>query len=147
MTAAAAQCAADRAGRGVDGAHGDHRLREHGAAGMPNIQAKTGQKAVDLLRYFKKAMAHRNHTSTLPETASFPEALTADSTSLSEIANALVDITITRVRISRQFKKNRFLIGKDIPFCRITRYQGEMRHGISDAAILHKLSNAISFCI
>ena len=48
---------------------------------------------------------------------------------------------------SRQFKKNRFLIGKDIPFCRITRYQGEMRHGISDAAILHKLSNAISFCI
>lgn len=49
MTAAAAQCAADRAGRGVDGAHGDHRLREHGAAGMPDVQAKAGQKAVDLL--------------------------------------------------------------------------------------------------
>ena len=49
VTAAAAQCAADRAGRGVDGAHGDHRLREHGAAGMPDVQAKAGQKAVDLL--------------------------------------------------------------------------------------------------
>ena len=49
VTAAAAQCAADRAGRGVDGAHGDHRLREHGAAGMPDIQTKAGQKAVDLL--------------------------------------------------------------------------------------------------
>ena len=49
MTAAAAQCAADRAGRGVDGAHGNHRLREHGAAGMSDVQAKAGQKAVDLL--------------------------------------------------------------------------------------------------
>ena len=54
VMAAASQCAADCACRGVDGAHGDHRLREHGAAGMPNIQAKTGQKAVDLLRYFQK---------------------------------------------------------------------------------------------
>ena len=54
VTAAAAQCAADRAGRGVDGAHGDHRLREHGAAGMPNVQTETGQEAVDLLRHFQK---------------------------------------------------------------------------------------------
>ena len=54
MTAAAAQCAADRAGRGVDGAHGDHRLREHGAAGMPNVQTETGQEAVDLLRHFQE---------------------------------------------------------------------------------------------
>ena len=114
MTAAAAECAADRAGRGVDGAHGDHRLREHGAAGMPNVQTETGQEAVDLLRHFQKAMAHRNHTSTLPETASLPEALTVDSTSLSEMANALVDITKTRVSISRQFKKNRFLM--DTPY-------------------------------
>ena len=49
VTAAASQCAADRAGRGVDGAHGNHRLREHGAAGMPDVQTKAGQKAVDLL--------------------------------------------------------------------------------------------------
>ena len=49
VTAAAAQCAADRAGRGVDGAHGDHCLREHGAAGVTDVQPKTGQKAVDLL--------------------------------------------------------------------------------------------------
>ena len=54
VTAAASQCAADRAGRGVDGAHGDHRLREHGAAGMPNVQTETGQEAVDLLRHFQK---------------------------------------------------------------------------------------------
>lgn len=54
MTAAASQCAADRAGRGVDGAHGDHRLREHGAAGMPNVQTETGQETVDLLRHFQK---------------------------------------------------------------------------------------------
>ena len=54
VTAAAAQCAADRAGRGVDGAHGDHRLREHGAAGMPDVQTETGQEAVDLLRHFQK---------------------------------------------------------------------------------------------
>ena len=49
VTAAAAQCAADRAGRGVDGAHGNHRLREHGAAGMPDVQPKAGQETVDLL--------------------------------------------------------------------------------------------------
>ena len=49
VTTAASQCAANRTGRGVDGAHGDHRLREHGAAGMPDVQAKAGQKAVDLL--------------------------------------------------------------------------------------------------
>lgn len=49
VAAAAAQCAANCTGRGVDGAHGDHRLREHGAAGMPDVQAKAGQKAVDLL--------------------------------------------------------------------------------------------------
>ena len=54
MTAAASQCAADRAGRGVDGAHGDHRLREHGAAGMPDVQPKAGQETVDLLRHFQK---------------------------------------------------------------------------------------------
>ena len=54
VTAAAAQCAADRAGRGVDGAHGDHRLREHGAAGMPDVQTKAGQEAVDLLRHLQK---------------------------------------------------------------------------------------------
>ena len=54
VTAVASQCAADCAGRGVDGAHGNHRLREHGAAGMPDVQAKAGQKAVDLLRYFQK---------------------------------------------------------------------------------------------
>ena len=42
VTAVASQCAADRAGRGVDGAHGDHRLREHGAAGMPDVQAEAG---------------------------------------------------------------------------------------------------------
>ena len=54
VTAAASQCAADRAGRGVDGAHGDHRLREHRAAGMPNVQTETGQEAVDLLRHFQK---------------------------------------------------------------------------------------------
>ena len=54
VTAVASQCAADRAGRGVDGAHGDHRLREHGAAGMPNVQTETGQEAVDLLRHFQK---------------------------------------------------------------------------------------------
>ena len=113
----------------------------------PTFRPRLDKKLSIFCDTFKNAMAHRNQTSTLPETASFPEALTADSTSLSEMANALVDITTTRVRISRQFKKNRFLIGKDIPFCRITRYQGEMRHGISDAAILHKLSNAISFCI
>ena len=33
VTAAASQCAADRARSGANGAHGDHRLREHGAAG------------------------------------------------------------------------------------------------------------------
>ena len=49
VTAAASQCAADCACRSVDGAHGNHRLREHGAAGMPDVQAKAGQKAVDLL--------------------------------------------------------------------------------------------------
>ena len=49
MTAAAAQCAADRSGRGVDSAHGDHCLREHGAAGMPDVQPKAGQETVDLL--------------------------------------------------------------------------------------------------
>ena len=54
VTAVASQCAADRAGRGVDGAHGDHCLREHGAAGMPNVQTETGQEAVDLLRHFQK---------------------------------------------------------------------------------------------
>ena len=49
VTAVASQCAADRAGRGVDGAHGNHRLREHGAAGMPDVQPKAGQETVDLL--------------------------------------------------------------------------------------------------
>lgn len=49
VTAVASQCAADRAGRGVDGAHGDHCLREHGATGVPDVQAKAGQKAVNLL--------------------------------------------------------------------------------------------------
>ena len=49
VTAAASQCAADRAGRGVDGAHGNHCLREHGAAGMPDVQPKAGQETVDLL--------------------------------------------------------------------------------------------------
>ena len=66
VTAAAAQCAADRAGRGVDGAHGNHRLREHGAAGMPDVQTKAGQKAVDLLRHFQKGNGtqkpHQNRT-------------------------------------------------------------------------------------
>ena len=66
MTAAAAQCAADRAGRGVDGAHGDHRLREHGAAGMPNVQTETGQEAVDLLRHLQERNGaqkpHQNST-------------------------------------------------------------------------------------
>ena len=51
VTAAASQCAADCACRSVDGAHGNHRLREYGAAGMPNVQTETGQEAVDLLRH------------------------------------------------------------------------------------------------
>ena len=54
MTAAASQCATDRAGRGVNGAHGDHCLREHGATGVSDVQAKAGQKAVNFLRYFQK---------------------------------------------------------------------------------------------
>ena len=54
VMAAASQCAADCVCRGVDGAHGNHRLREHGATGMPNVQTETGQEAVDLLRHFQK---------------------------------------------------------------------------------------------
>jgi len=77
---------------------------------LPTLMPSDARKESIFWDTFKKAMAHRNQTSTLPETASFPEALTADSTSLSEMANALVDITATRTRISRQFKKNRFLM-------------------------------------
>lgn len=76
----------------------------------PTFRPRLDRKLSIFCDTFKKAMAHRNQISTLPETASFPEALTAASTSLSEMANALVDIIITRTRISRHFKKNRFLI-------------------------------------
>ena len=80
----------------------------------PTFRPRLDRKLSIFCDTFKKAMVHRNHSSTLPETASLPEALTADSTSLSEMANALVDITKTRASISRQFKKNRFLM--DTPY-------------------------------
>ena len=64
---------------------------------MPDVQAKAGQKAVDLLRHFQKGNG-----------AQEPHQHVAGDGFL------LVDITKTRVSISRQFKKNRFLM--DTPY-------------------------------
>ena len=79
---------------------------------MPNIQAKTGQKAVDLLRYFQKGNGAQKPYQYIAGDSFLPGS--TDCGFYITLRNALVHITTTRVRISRQFKKNRFLM--DTPY-------------------------------
>ena len=55
MSAHSAEGMAHRSGNRPHPFGGDHRLRQHGAAGVAHIDAQAGHKAVDLLGRFEKA--------------------------------------------------------------------------------------------
>ena len=66
----------------------DHRLTQHGTAGMPHVDADACHEAVDFLRDFEKTNRAEKPDQDISRTASRLELLTAASTSLSSRANA-----------------------------------------------------------